>query len=345
MDKISVIIPVYKVEQYIKRCLESIIQQKIDGFDLECILVNDCSPDDSMIIVREIVDNYIGNIQFILLDHNVNKGQSASRNTGLRNASGNFVFFMDSDDWISSNCLSLLYGVMLKCPNAQVVMGNMYHGKDDNTFLPESSIRIVLSSREAILERLYKMKIPPSACNKLVRRYILDDNRVFFQEGLLYEDMLWNYSLYQYVDVMIIINVTTYYYEDNPTSTVNTTVNKPNLVAHSFCYICKEMLSQLKPYLVTENLLYIYNVLLKAVFVSNQYSCNEGVISEIHQTQMQLSFITLKKGRLFLFLFFLGMFYPANLLFNLHFFRRLYHRSSMIICKTEKIFDTLFFRN
>lgn len=344
MDKISVIIPVYKVEQYIKRCLESIIQQKVDGFDLECILVNDCSPDNSMRIVRTIVDNYVGNIQFILLEHEVNKGQSASRNTGLRYASGNYVFFIDSDDWISSDCLSLLYGEMAKSPNTQVVMGNMYHGKDNDTFLPESSTKTVLSSKEAILERLYKMKIPPSACNKLVRRYILDDNKVFFQEGLLYEDMLWNYALYQIVDNMIIINVKTYYYEDNPTSTVNTTVRKPNLVAHSFCYICTEMLSNLKSYLVTENLLYIYNILLKAIFVSNQYQCNEAVISEIHQAKKQLSIITLKSGRLLLFLFFLGMFYPANLLFNLHFFRRIFHRISMIICKIETFFDTIFFR-
>lgn len=138
MDKISVIIPVYNVEKYIKRCLDSVIRQEVGCYELECILVNDCSPDKSMQIARQIVDNYKGNIHFLLLEHEVNKGQSASRNTGLRNVSGDFVFFIDSDDWIGDNCLSLLYGEVSKNPGVQVVMGNMYHGKDDNTFLPES---------------------------------------------------------------------------------------------------------------------------------------------------------------------------------------------------------------
>lgn len=188
------------------------------------------------------------------------------------------------------------------------------------------------------------MKIPPSACNKLVSRRILNNNKVLFQEGLLYEDILWNYSLFQYVDNMIITNITTYYYEDNPTSTVNTTVRNPNIVAHSFCYICKEMLSKTNPYLGIKKLLYVYNILIKAVFVNIQYTCNEVVKNEIDQTKKQLSFITLKYGRLILFIFFLGMYYPVNLLFKLSLIRQFYHRISMIICRMETFFDNIFFR-
>ena len=108
MIKVSIIIPIYKVEQYIEKCLNSVLEQSYDGVKIECILVDDCSPDKSMEIVHAIVGNYQGNISFVFLKHLENKGLSAARNTGLNAASGEYVMFVDSDDWLPNDSLRLL---------------------------------------------------------------------------------------------------------------------------------------------------------------------------------------------------------------------------------------------
>jgi len=97
---ISVIIPIYNVEKFIRRCLESVIAQECAEFDIECILVDDCSVDMSMVIAKEIIDHYHGQISFHILSNSENQGPSVSRNNGMMIAKGDYVFFLDSDDSI-----------------------------------------------------------------------------------------------------------------------------------------------------------------------------------------------------------------------------------------------------
>ena len=84
---ISIIIPVYNVEEYIQRCLKSVIAQECDDFDIECILVDDCSNDISMVIAKDMIDHYHGPISFRLLSNSENQGPSVSRNNGLTKVS------------------------------------------------------------------------------------------------------------------------------------------------------------------------------------------------------------------------------------------------------------------
>ena len=88
MIKVSIIIPIYNVAQYIKRCIDSVLIQECVDCDIECILVNDCTPDDSMEIVRSMMDDYHGEIHFVICNHDKNKGLSAARNTGILVATG-----------------------------------------------------------------------------------------------------------------------------------------------------------------------------------------------------------------------------------------------------------------
>ena len=88
---LSIIIPIYNVEKYIRRCIESVMTQSVSGLGIECILVNDCTPDDSMRIVNEMIDSYLGPIQFVVLQHDKNRGLSAARNTGEAHAIAPFV--------------------------------------------------------------------------------------------------------------------------------------------------------------------------------------------------------------------------------------------------------------
>ena len=105
--RVSIIIPVYNVEPYIERCIESVLCQTYR--ELEVILVDDSSPDCSMDLARKCIDNSNRNkLDIIHLRHDHNLGLSAARNTGIEAATGDYLFFLDSDDWITDNCISLL---------------------------------------------------------------------------------------------------------------------------------------------------------------------------------------------------------------------------------------------
>lgn len=118
--KISIIIPVYNVAQYIEECLNSVIAQTYMG-DMECLIVDDCGTDDSIAIAKRIIQDYQGNIKFQILYHEHNRGLSAARNTGIEASTGDYLYFLDSDDSIIPECLELMVEILEKYPKAEIV--------------------------------------------------------------------------------------------------------------------------------------------------------------------------------------------------------------------------------
>ena len=104
--KVSIIIPVYNVSKYIERCLKSALDQTWK--DLEIILVDDCTPDDSMDIARSVLETSSRSNMVTILKHEKNRGLSAARNTGIRQAKGDYLYFLDSDDYLPVNSIELL---------------------------------------------------------------------------------------------------------------------------------------------------------------------------------------------------------------------------------------------
>lgn len=104
--KVSIIVPVYNVAKYIERCLLSVLNQTWQ--DLEVILVNDCTPDNSMEIVRRVVASHPRGTVVRCLEHEENKGQSVARNTGIRIATGDYLYFLDSDDYLPLDGIATL---------------------------------------------------------------------------------------------------------------------------------------------------------------------------------------------------------------------------------------------
>ena len=102
MKKLSIIIPVYNVENYVGKCLESCLNQDIPKNEYEIIVVNDGTKDNSV----QVIEKYITPENNIRLIHRKNGGLSAARNTGLKEAKGEYVWFVDSDDWIENNVLN-----------------------------------------------------------------------------------------------------------------------------------------------------------------------------------------------------------------------------------------------
>lgn len=119
---VSVIIPVYQVSAYIERCLLSVMNQTFQN--IECIIVDDCSPDDSIDKCERLISSYNGPISFKILHHERNRGLSAARNTGTDAASGEYIFYLDSDDEITSDCIEILVAIVKNHPVVDVVIGN-----------------------------------------------------------------------------------------------------------------------------------------------------------------------------------------------------------------------------
>lgn len=123
--KISVIVPVYNVEKYLDRCLKSIVTQSLK--DIEIIIVNDCSPDNSLKIIKKYMEI---DRRIILIDKIKNEGLTSARNSGLEIAQGEYILHIDSDDWIEQDYLKDMYELAIKY-DADMVISDYYRDYDD----------------------------------------------------------------------------------------------------------------------------------------------------------------------------------------------------------------------
>lgn len=183
---ISVIVPVYKAEKYLDKCINSILSQTYSN--LEIILVNDGSPDKS----GEMCDRFAEKDGRIRVFHKENGGQSSARNLGLDNMTGDYVSFIDSDDYIEPDMLKTLLdnasdhsAEISACGIARERDGKLlsYFNKD----YPENKDILVFSTNEALLENFRNSRLTYSPCDKLYHKSIWENLRM--TEGQIYEDM------------------------------------------------------------------------------------------------------------------------------------------------------------
>ena len=206
---ISVIIPVYNVALYIEECISSVLNQRYRNF--EVLLIDDCGSDNSMELVRDILggkdDAVIDEIHFRVLHHKQNRGLSAARNTGIDAAAGEYVYFLDSDDTITSDCLYLL-AQKAKDTGADVVEG-MGNGYGERRFenLPD-----YVAGKDSVLSCFYGLKTHNEAWDRLVRRSLLREKKIYFAEGMYHEDLIWSVSLFNNAESLAFSKVETYSY-------------------------------------------------------------------------------------------------------------------------------------
>lgn len=210
---VSIIIPVYNVEPYVEACLNSVISQSYIG-SMECIIVDDCGTDGSMIIAENILRLYKGPIKFRIIHHDTNYGLSAARNTGLKAAIGKYVYFLDSDDTIEIECIKLMMETARKYPEAELVQGGskMSTGLELMN-LKSKKLLTYTENRKYIVKSLLNVNIMPvSSWNKLVKRSFLIDNSLYFIEGVIHEDIGWCFYLSKYLKRLAICKYNTYNY-------------------------------------------------------------------------------------------------------------------------------------
>lgn len=213
--KISIIVPVYNVEQYVNECFDSIAAQTYKG-EIECIFVDDCGQDDSVAILEKLIADYHGAIKFCIVHHEHNKGLSGARNTGIRHAQGDYLYFIDSDDSITSDCIEKLVALAEKYPQVDIVQGSTKSKLEwlqlANKHFPEFSDNFKWIRRTMLL----RYSIPMTAWNKLVRKDMVVKNGLYFEEGLIHEDEIWNFMLAKHVHSIAFCCDITYMYRENP---------------------------------------------------------------------------------------------------------------------------------
>lgn len=195
MPKISVIIPVYNIRDYLKDCIDSVLGQ--DFTDYEIILINDGSTDDS----GKICDEYSMKYNFIKVCHKINGGLSSARNRGIDMAKGPYVLFVDGDDYIGGKSLSKISETLDENPEVDVVLLNgiklFPQGRTQQLSRDYDKDSIFGKPPDDVLDYLSRLdRFPGSACTKLVKRKLIVENNIYFKEKLLSEDIDWTLQLF-----------------------------------------------------------------------------------------------------------------------------------------------------
>ncbi|WP_413531710.1 glycosyltransferase family 2 protein [Empedobacter brevis] len=217
---VSINIPVYKCENYIIRCLESVKNQTYKN--LEIILVNDCTPDNSVEIIEQFVkENSTLNIQLFHLE--ANQGLSVVRNKGIDESTGKYIYMLDSDDYITNDCIEKLVLNSEKY-NCQITVGESICEFEDTgekkQMFKISSSKNLIKGNDNIFFAFVNGVYPVIGPNKLYLRSFINDNNLRFIKGLYSQDELWAFHCAENLDSISFIKDITYIYFMNSASTI-----------------------------------------------------------------------------------------------------------------------------
>lgn len=206
--KVSLIVPVYKVETYIERCVRAIFEQTLSS--LQVIFVDDCSPDNSIKIVRSTLAQYPDKKAHVLfLENEHNQGASVSRNLGIEHAKGEYIAFCDADDWMEKNTIEVMYETILS-NNADIVWTDFYY----TTLEKDAPQRqAVAENSGACISALMSEKMHGAVWNKLYKQSLFSENRISFPEGRdMWEDLYTNIRLFYFAKQVVYLPKTFYHY-------------------------------------------------------------------------------------------------------------------------------------
>ena len=253
MLKVSIIIPIYNVEQYLPKCLESVINQTYKN--LEIICVNDCSPDGSLKICQGYAQK---DSRIKLINREQNGGLSAARNSGLEVASGEYVYFIDSDDYIDSDYIEKMVSEAVK-NNAKVVLNTniLYkiNGRESQHMpeLTKNNIsNVFLPANECVWNVIW------NAVSYLWQKSFLDNINVRFPEGYVIEDMYFQAITFVQLDKVYVMRGSAYHYVARDGSIMENF--KTNLLSH--CYDLLKIFNKVVDYLEQKDLFKNANIKL-----------------------------------------------------------------------------------
>lgn len=243
-DLISIIIPVYKVEKYLEKCIESVLKQTYTN--LQIILVDDGSPDNC----GKICDEYAKKDSRIEVIHKVNGGLSYARNVGISKAKGRYIGFVDSDDYIKEDMYEILLN-LIKEYDADVSICNLYDVIDGKEYIRNKENGIQEYSRLDILkEVLLDKNIQNYAWNKLYKKELFDE--IKYPIGKKYEDIGTTFYVFEKCNKIVVTSEPEYYYLKRSDSLVNnvteiTVFDYTEIIIQRYLYT-RENIEELKKY-------------------------------------------------------------------------------------------------
>lgn len=246
MIDVSIIVPVYNVAEYIERCITSLLNQTKKN--IEFIIVDDCSTDNSISIIESMILSHSLKDKFKIIRQNDNKGASEARNTGILNSTGKYLYFLDSDDAITEDCIELLFNAA-EDGNCDFAIGD-YECIDNEAVMPTFKLSEgSLHSKKEIINAYRKYQMYDMAVNKLTNRSFILENNLFFKKNIIHEDSLWSFALAVYSNSMAAISKKTYLYyvRDNSVSTnilrkdnfyINKSIKSREIIVEEMFNIC-----------------------------------------------------------------------------------------------------------
>jgi glycosyltransferase involved in cell wall biosynthesis len=221
---VSVVIPVYKVEDYIIRCIDSVFSQTYRK--LEVILVDDCSPDNSMQKARNYIESIPDNddLTFIYLRHENNRGISAARNTGVDVATGSYIYFLDSDDEILPDSIETLVSLS---DNGKIdyIRGSHLLLTEEKIVFQECVLQdMIVFNNSDIIQKYTSHKLHVTPWNSLVKKEFC--RKIRFKEGVIHEDVLWTFVIMNQIKTLASTSHVTYYNYGRPGSIINSLTDR-----------------------------------------------------------------------------------------------------------------------
>lgn len=220
---ITIAIPVYNVEKYVKRSVLSALDQDYDN--LEILIIDDKGTDGSIDIINDVINKHPRGHIVKIIDHMVNRGTGATKNSAIDNANGEYIYFMDSDDYMTHNAISKLYNAI---GSSDVAIGS-YDEFDSNDVIVNRKLQNNVRLNGECPIHQWEFSIKKSyvqTWNKLYRTYFLRNNRIRCIPSATCEDIFFTFQLYPTVKSLVCIPDITYHYNiGNQTSVMATTFN------------------------------------------------------------------------------------------------------------------------
>lgn len=231
---ISIIIPVYNVEKYLSDCLNSVLMQDLSSDEYEIVCVNDGSTDLS----QSILDTYARMHQNIVVIQKENRGVSSARNVGLKNARGKYVWFIDSDDCIVTDCLQ---GISLALKQYDPDMLSFpFDEVAENYKQSRSMEKFVPCVKESTLDK--DLVLSASVCINIIRKALMEQHEIVFDENMKYgEDTLFQFQVWQHISKIVIMDNCIYHYrirEDSSDHNTSQAAIDKKINAYSYVIQC-----------------------------------------------------------------------------------------------------------
>lgn len=283
---ISIIVPCYKVEKYLPECIDSIIKQTYTN--IEIILVDDGSPDKC----GQICDEYVTKDHRIQVIHKTNGGLSDARNVALDIAKGEYITFVDSDDYIAQDYVEYLWHILNqnKADISAMLDKHFIDGKTLTTVIKEDKVNVI-SPKDYLCKLFYQINVTTGAQAKLYKKELFKNIR--FPKGLLYEDLLTIYKLVNNCSRIAISDHISYFYRERPGSIIGSPFNQLKYI--STIAIIKQLSEDQKLYSkdiqkAIDNRIvgHLFHILLQ--IPSNNLEEKEVIIQNINQRRFSVIF-------------------------------------------------------